>query len=190
MEIAASFPSVIPRDDTLIFAFSMCCACSCAISPDKPFEPSTSDLNFNHSCHCERPAGAPQSPQWGKNVPYDAKEFFLKEKSSHRASTETRQSSAMARRTYYVYILTNAHHTVLYTGMTNDLRRRVAEHRQGEGSAFVRRYNATKLVYAEAYSEVRDAIRREKQLKAGTRAQKVACIQRQNPSWRDLSADL
>lgn len=66
---------------------------------------------------------------------------------------------------YYVYIMTNRHHTALYTGMTNNLSRRVREHREGRGSRFVRRYNATKLVYVEEHPRPQDAIAREKQLR-------------------------
>ena len=91
----------------------------------------------------------------------------------------------MGQRNYYVYILTNAHHTVLYTGVTNDLRRRLEEHRTGHGSGFAKRYNAHKLVYAERFQYVHDAIAREKQIKAGSRRKKMDLIEAQNPDWRD-----
>jgi putative endonuclease len=96
---------------------------------------------------------------------------------------------ASASRSYAVYILTNTHHSVLYTGVTNNLPRRLFQHRQGFGSAFTRRYNAHKLVYFELFGEPRFAIAREKQLKAGPRARKVALIESANPDWRDLSED-
>jgi putative endonuclease len=92
------------------------------------------------------------------------------------------------RHRYYVYILTNQHRTVLYTGVTNDLRRRLQEHRSGQGSAFCRRYNVHRLVYAESFTDVREAIAREKQIKGGSRQRKLDLIAAQNPSWRD-SAD-
>ena len=79
----------------------------------------------------------------------------------------------MGQRRYYVYILTNAHRTVLYTSVTNDLRRRMAEHRAGRGGAFTRRYNAHVLVYAEPFPYVNDAIASEKQIKSWSRRRKV-----------------
>jgi putative endonuclease len=93
----------------------------------------------------------------------------------------------MLRRPYAVYILTNPRHTTLYIGVTRDLVRRLHQHRAGTGSAFVRRYHLDQLVYVEFHDEARFAIEREKQLKAGNRARKVALIERANPEWRDLS---
>jgi putative endonuclease len=68
----------------------------------------------------------------------------------------------MSKRQYCVYIMTNRRHTVLYTGVTNDLRRRVLEHRSGGGGAFTRRYNVTKLVCFECGDDIRAALAREK----------------------------
>lgn len=105
-------------------------------------------------------------------------------------SGRPRNHEAMRKRTYYAYILTNAHHTVLYVGVTNDMRRRLAEHRSGRGSAFTRRYNVGKLVWLEAFDDVRDAIACEKRLKAGSRRKKLDLIAEQNPTWRDYGEDL
>jgi len=91
---------------------------------------------------------------------------------------------------YFVYILANANHTVLYTGVTNDLNRRVHEHLNGKGSAFTKRYQAHKLVFCEQFDNPRDAIAAEKQIKAGSRAKKVASVEAQNPFWRDLMEDV
>jgi putative endonuclease len=93
----------------------------------------------------------------------------------------------MLRRPYAVYVLTNHRHTTLYIGVTRDLVRRLHQHRAGTGSTFVRRYHLDQLVHVEFYDEARWAIEREKQLKAGNRARKVALIERGNPEWRDLS---
>lgn len=93
-------------------------------------------------------------------------------------------------RHYYVYILTNARRTVLYTGVTNDVRRRLQEHRTGRGSIFTRRYRVARLVYVEAFDDVNDAITREKRIKSGSRARKLALIASQNPYGRDLADDL
>ncbi|MBX7138141.1 MAG: GIY-YIG nuclease family protein [Oligoflexia bacterium] len=87
---------------------------------------------------------------------------------------------------YYVYILTNRHHTTLYTGVTNDLVRRIFEHRNGTLGKFSQKYNLKKLVYYEDYRQIELAIAREKQLKGGSRAKKVALITAQNPGWVDL----
>lgn len=89
-------------------------------------------------------------------------------------------------RIYYIYIITNQHNTTLYTGITNNLYRRVTEHRTGKGGKFSQRYNLTKLVYIESYPDVRAAISREKQIKNGSRQKKLDLIHSINPDWRDL----
>jgi len=94
-------------------------------------------------------------------------------------------------RDYYVYILTNAdRHTVLYIGATNDLYRRVTEHREKRIAGFAARYNVSKLVYFETFGDPTAAIEREKRLKDGSRKTKLELIARQNPGWRDLYDEL
>jgi putative endonuclease len=87
---------------------------------------------------------------------------------------------------YFVYILTNSRHTVLYTGVTNDLLRRVAEHRDPGFKGFTHRYNVSQLVYYEEFGDSSAPIAREKQIKGGSRAKKIALIAGMNPGWRDL----
>jgi putative endonuclease len=87
---------------------------------------------------------------------------------------------------YYVYIMTNKHHTVLYTGVTNNLKRRVYEHKTGQGGSFTSRYNVNKLVYYQVTPDVKSAIAREKQIKAGSRQKKLDLINEMNPEWIDL----
>lgn len=88
----------------------------------------------------------------------------------------------------YFYILTNTHHTALYCGATNDLYRRVQEHKNKiYTNSFSARYNIDKLVYFEAFSIVADAFTREKQVKGGSRKKKVALIESINLEWKDLS---
>ena len=82
--------------------------------------------------------------------------------------------------------MTHKHNAVLYTGVTNDLRRRAYEHRTGQGSSFTSRYNVTKLVYYEVYGDVREAIAREKQIKGGSRQKKCELVNAMNPEWQDL----
>jgi putative endonuclease len=89
-------------------------------------------------------------------------------------------------RQYYVYILTNSRKTVLYTGVTNDLVKRVWQHRNGQGSAFTTKYHCSKLVLYEIFRDSYNAIAREKQVKAGSRRRKIELIERMNPEWRDL----
>ncbi len=89
---------------------------------------------------------------------------------------------------YYVYIMSNASKT-LYVGVTNDLARRVVTHRNKTGSAFVRKYNVTRLVYFEATQDVSAAIAREKQIKGWVRSKKVALIESLNHQWKDLSKE-
>ena len=93
-------------------------------------------------------------------------------------------------RQYYVYIMTNKANTVFYTGVTNDLRRRVYEHQQKLMKGFTRRYNATKLVFFEVCSDIEAAITREKQIKAGSRQDKIELIRAANKKWRDLGEGL
>ncbi|MBV8120752.1 MAG: GIY-YIG nuclease family protein, partial [Alphaproteobacteria bacterium] len=83
-------------------------------------------------------------------------------------------------RQYCVYILTNTGHSVLYTGVTNDLKRRVYQHREKMLPGFTKRYNVTKPVYYECTQDVRGAIAREKQNKAGSRRKKIASVSRFN----------
>jgi putative endonuclease len=91
---------------------------------------------------------------------------------------------------YYTYIMTNKHSTVLYTGMTNDLKRRAYEHRTGRGGGFTSRYNVNKLVYYEVFADPRSAIAREKQIKAGSRQKKLDLVSGMNPEWRDLYEEI
>lgn len=85
--------------------------------------------------------------------------------------------------------MTNSRHTVLYTGVTNDLWRRVEEHKKGKGSTFTKRYNVNKLVFYESGDDINIAIAREKQIKAGSRKKKIDLINSVNPEWKDLSEE-
>jgi putative endonuclease len=87
-------------------------------------------------------------------------------------------------RRYYVYIMASRSR-VLYTGVTNDLARRVHEHKQGLIAGFTSAYRITRLVYSEEFTDVRDAIAREKQIKGWVRARKIRLIEERNPTWED-----
>jgi putative endonuclease len=102
----------------------------------------------------------------------------------------TRSGDLVVNKQYYIYIMTNQHGTVLYTGITNDLRRRVYEHREGRGGRFTSRYNVSKLVYYEVAEDVRAAIAREKQIKGGPRRKKIDLVNGMNPEWKDLYDEL
>ncbi len=91
---------------------------------------------------------------------------------------------------YYVYIMTNKRNTVLYTGVTNDPRRRVYEHREKLVEGFTKKYNIGKLVYYEVCEDIEGAIMREKQIKAGSRQKKIDLINQMNKEWRDLYEEL
>ena len=93
-------------------------------------------------------------------------------------------------RQYCVYIMTNAHNTVLYTGVTDDLARRVHEHKTGTGSIFAKKYNVHKLVYYETGDNIHSAIAREKQIKGGSRQKKIDLINSLNPAWKDLYEEI
>ncbi len=90
----------------------------------------------------------------------------------------------------YVYIMTNKNNRVLYTGVTNDLRKRVHEHEEKLVEGFTKRYNVVKLVYYEACDDIQSAIAREKQIKGGSRHNKVDLINIMNDEWRDLYDEL
>ena len=88
---------------------------------------------------------------------------------------------------YYVYFLTNRTNTVLYVGVTNNLQRRLYEHKNELADGFTKRYHVHKLVYFETTTDVRAAIAREKQIKSWSRSRKNALIETMNPKWEDLS---
>jgi len=92
----------------------------------------------------------------------------------------------MASRSFYVYILSNRIGGTLYIGVTNDLVRRIAEHKSKSAEGFTKRYGVDRLVYFECFDGIEQAIHREKRLKKWTRAWKVQLIEGQNPNWDDL----
>ncbi len=93
-------------------------------------------------------------------------------------------------RSYWVYILCSKRNGTLYVGVTNDLGRRVLEHRMGAVPGFTRRYDVKSLAWYEEHGDVNEAIAREKAVKRWDRAWKLALIERMNPQWRDLFDDL
>ena len=95
----------------------------------------------------------------------------------------------MYKNTYYVYILTNKTNKVLYTGITNNLSRRIYEHKNKLIDGFTAKYNVSKLVYFDYVEDIKSAIMREKQIKGWIREKKIALIESQNPNWRDLSIE-
>ncbi|WP_257548660.1 GIY-YIG nuclease family protein [Sphingopyxis sp. DBS4] len=88
--------------------------------------------------------------------------------------------------TYHVYVLASGRNGTLYTGVTGDLARRMGQHRNGEGSKFAAKYGVDRLVHAEAFSDVNEAIAREKAIKKWRRAWKLELIEHGNPQWLDL----
>ncbi len=92
-------------------------------------------------------------------------------------------------KTYFVYILSNKYRTVFYIGVTNDIQRRVAEHKDFKGSSFCKRYNVTDLMYYEYTHDIHAAITREKQLKNWHRDWKINLIKQDNPEMKDLSLE-
>ncbi len=90
----------------------------------------------------------------------------------------------------YVYILTNKHNRVLYAGITSDLKNRVYQHKTKAVAGFTSIYNVNKLVYLEVFEDIYKAIEREKQIKGGSRQDKIDLINSFNPEWKDLCDDL
>jgi putative endonuclease len=91
---------------------------------------------------------------------------------------------------YFVYLLASRRNGTLYVGVTNDLARRLGEHRDGVASQFTRQHSVTRLVWFEEHSDVAQAIAREKQIKGWNRAWKIKLIERGNPQWLDLGPSL
>ncbi len=92
----------------------------------------------------------------------------------------------MGSRQSYVYIMTNVVNTVLYTGVTENLVKRIYQHKNGLSDSFTSEYNINKLVYYEIYEDIEEAILREKQIKGGSRQKKITLIESMNPDWKDL----
>ncbi|WP_342349749.1 GIY-YIG nuclease family protein [uncultured Nitrospira sp.] len=90
---------------------------------------------------------------------------------------------------YYVYLLTNWNNTVMYVGMTNDLKRRMYEHKKKLVKGFTQKYNINKLVYVEETQDVNAAILREKEIKKWRREKKDSLVMSENPQWKDLSLE-
>ncbi len=94
---------------------------------------------------------------------------------------------SIRKRYYYVYIMSNYLNTVLYIGITNNLSRRAFEHKSKFlKNSFTSKYNVSKLVYFEEYNEPTEAIKREKQIKSGSRNKKISLVNSLNPEWKDL----
>ena len=96
----------------------------------------------------------------------------------------------MKNKNYFVYILTNKNNKVLYIGITNNLVRRITEHREKIVEGFTKKYNVDKLIYFEILEDVESAIKREKQLKNWHRQWKIKLIEKENKEWKDLADDL
>jgi putative endonuclease len=92
-------------------------------------------------------------------------------------------------KTSYVYLLSNKNNTFIYTGVTSNLLKRIYQHKNGLHRGFAKKYNCNKLVYFEEFTEIKQAIAREKQIKSGNRSKKVILIERNNPEWKDLSEE-
>ena len=90
----------------------------------------------------------------------------------------------------YIYMMTNKRNTVIYTGVTNNLKRRVYEHKEKLIEGFTKKYNITKLVYYEVLKDIENAILRENQIKGGSRQKKIELINNMNKEWRDLYEEL
>lgn len=91
---------------------------------------------------------------------------------------------------YYVYLLASGYNGTFYVGMTSNLSKRVWEHKTGAAEGFTKKYSIHRLVYFESHRDVHEAIRREKAIKRWGRAMKISAIERMNPDWQDLYADL
>ena len=103
-----------------------------------------------------------------------------------RQLADPRDDKRMNTKRYFVYIITNTYNTVFYTGITNNLVRRVFEHKNKLVTGFTKKYNIWKLVYFEEYPDVRDALNREKQIKDYRREKKLTLIRKVNPTLKEI----
>ena len=93
-------------------------------------------------------------------------------------------------RQYYVYLMTNKNNRVLYTGIPNDLKRRVYEHKEKLVNGFTKKYNVSKLIYFEMFEDPKNAILREKKIRAGSRQKKIDLVNSMNKDWHDLYEEI
>jgi putative endonuclease len=114
----------------------------------------------------------------------DGRAFKVPMPSIRCAGNPSRSACAMV---FHVYIMASGPRGTLYVGITNNLGKRIVEHREGRGSRFVWQYKVFRLVYAEAFDDPRDAIAAEKRIKKWRRAWKIALVEKSNPEWQDLS---
>ena len=106
------------------------------------------------------------------------------------ARNETIPENLIMNKQYFIYIMTNKNNTVLYTGVTNNIQRRVYEHKEKLVEGFTKKYNVVKLVYYEIFDNPENAIAREKQIKAGSRQKKIDLVNSINSEWKDLYDEL
>ena len=109
---------------------------------------------------------------------------------ARRKAPKQSQEATQIEKQYYIYIMTNKRNSVIYTGVTNDLKRRVYEHKEKLVEGFTKKYNITKLVYYEIFKDIENAILREKQIKGGSRQKKTELVSSMNKEWRDLYEEL
>lgn len=93
-------------------------------------------------------------------------------------------------KTYYVYILASKKNGTLYVGVTSDIKKRIYQHKQGLVEGFTKNYSISNLVYFESTTDVKSALQREKQIKKWNRSWKLELIEKENPTWQDLSKSL
>jgi putative endonuclease len=121
------------------------------------------------------------------------RDLLLREKEilqPKRLQDDRGRNGAGRLKTYYLYMMTNKARTVLYVGITNGLTKRVVQHREKKAAGFTARYNCNRLVYFESFSDVGNAITREKEIKGWRREKKNALVESLNPTWDDLAVSI
>ena len=145
----------------------------------------------SRSCtRCDSKSAIPGSDRSGKGVSLGKLNCtVLLSESARRKGESKHPAPAVKEHRYYVYMIVSSSRRALYIGVTNNLERRVQEHRTGELGGFSRQYRTQRLVWFERYGDIRGAIDREKQIKGWRRGKKIRLIEAINPEWRDLSID-
>ena len=148
----------------------------------RPCHPEWSEAESNFFVRDPKRCYAPFDPRYAR-----ISTTLRMTRTKKRRATRRRDLGRKGEQMYYVYILTNKTDTVMYIGVTNDLRRRLYEHKNEQIEGFTKKYHVHKLVYFEEYSEINDAISREKQLKRWVRSKKNWLVETKNPYWDDWS---
>ena len=147
-------------------------------------------MGFQLPAHSFQPKDKEEKERKKENMGFHLPVLSLRGSETTEAISLNREKLKIMDKRYFVYIMTNKWNTTFYTGVTNNLKKRIYEHKEKFVDGFTKKYNINKLVYYEIFNDIYKAIEREKQIKAGSRRKKVELIKGMNPEWIDLYDEL